>query len=125
MINRYTDHSANERTYLAWIRTALGIMAFGFLIEKAGLYASYLGSTIEDGKNVQSLIPADLVGFGFLFVGVLIIVNATIRFYMFKKLIDVDQPVPYSIKKSNIILATLMVLLSFFLLVYVGHKVLT
>jgi putative membrane protein len=23
MITRYTDHAANERTFLAWIRTAL------------------------------------------------------------------------------------------------------
>jgi len=30
MIERYTDHSANERTYLAWIRTALAIMAIVF-----------------------------------------------------------------------------------------------
>jgi len=28
-------HLANERTFLAWIRTSLGIMAFGFLIEAA------------------------------------------------------------------------------------------
>jgi len=27
-------HLANERTFLAWIRTSLGIMAFGFVIEK-------------------------------------------------------------------------------------------
>jgi putative membrane protein len=34
MIERFTDHSANERTYLAWIRTAIAIAGFGFLIEK-------------------------------------------------------------------------------------------
>jgi uncharacterized membrane protein YidH (DUF202 family) len=27
-------HMANERTFLAWIRTSIGIMAFGFVIEK-------------------------------------------------------------------------------------------
>ncbi|MEJ2657357.1 MAG: DUF202 domain-containing protein [Desulfobacterales bacterium] len=31
--NRRT-HMANERTFLAWIRTSIGIMAFGFVIEK-------------------------------------------------------------------------------------------
>ncbi|HHS93869.1 MAG TPA: DUF202 domain-containing protein [Rhodobacterales bacterium] len=34
MIRRYTDQSANERTYLAWIRTILSIAGFGLLIEK-------------------------------------------------------------------------------------------
>lgn len=29
-----TEHLANERTFLSWIRTSLGIMAFGFLVER-------------------------------------------------------------------------------------------
>jgi putative membrane protein len=31
MIERYSDHAANERTFLAWVRTSIAIMAFGFL----------------------------------------------------------------------------------------------
>ena len=30
MIKRYSDHAANERTFLAWVRTAIAVMAFGF-----------------------------------------------------------------------------------------------
>ena len=33
---------ANERTFLAWIRTAIGIMAFGFVVEKFSLFLKYL-----------------------------------------------------------------------------------
>lgn len=29
---------ANERTLLAWIRTALGVMAFGFVVARLGLW---------------------------------------------------------------------------------------
>jgi hypothetical protein len=32
MITRYSDHAANERTFLAWVRTAIAMMAFGFVI---------------------------------------------------------------------------------------------
>ena len=32
MIERYSDHAANERTFLAWVRTSIAIMAFGFLV---------------------------------------------------------------------------------------------
>jgi uncharacterized membrane protein YidH (DUF202 family) len=42
MITRYSDHAANERTFLAWVRTAIAMMAFGFVI----------------GRR----IPADIVG---------------------------------------------------------------
>src|SRR6202035_5353054 len=38
MIERYSDHAANERTFLAWVRTAIAIMAFGFLVEKFDLF---------------------------------------------------------------------------------------
>jgi putative membrane protein len=35
-------HFANERTFLSWIRTAIGIMAFGFVVEKFSLFLKYL-----------------------------------------------------------------------------------
>jgi uncharacterized membrane protein YidH (DUF202 family) len=37
MIERYSDHAANERTFLAWVRTAIAIMAFGFLVPDRGI----------------------------------------------------------------------------------------
>ena len=33
-----TDHLANERTFLAWMRTCIGIMAFGFVVVKFSLF---------------------------------------------------------------------------------------
>ena len=38
MIKNFTDHAANERTFLAWVRTAIAVMAFGFLVEKFDLF---------------------------------------------------------------------------------------
>jgi hypothetical protein len=32
------SHSANERTFLAWVRTAIAVMAFGFIVEKFDLF---------------------------------------------------------------------------------------
>ena len=43
MIERYSDHAANERTFLAWVRTAIAIMAFGFLVEKFDLFLEIAG----------------------------------------------------------------------------------
>ena len=31
-------HLANERTFLAWIRTSIALMAFGFVVEKFALF---------------------------------------------------------------------------------------
>jgi uncharacterized membrane protein YidH (DUF202 family) len=38
MIRGYSDHAANERTFLAWVRTGLAVIAFGFVIEKFNLF---------------------------------------------------------------------------------------
>jgi putative membrane protein len=37
MIQNFADHSANERTFLAWVRTAIAVMAFGFVVERFDL----------------------------------------------------------------------------------------
>ncbi|WP_256138684.1 YidH family protein [Komagataeibacter swingsii] len=42
MIIRYTDHAANERTFLAWVRTALAIMAFGCFLAKFDLFLRFI-----------------------------------------------------------------------------------
>ncbi len=34
--SRARDHLANERTYLAWVRTALGALALGIAVERFG-----------------------------------------------------------------------------------------
>jgi len=38
MIRGYSDHAANERTFLAWVRTGIAVIAFGFVIEKFNLF---------------------------------------------------------------------------------------
>jgi inner membrane protein YidH len=35
---RFRDHAANERTMLAWTRTGIALMAFGFAIARFGLF---------------------------------------------------------------------------------------
>lgn len=69
MIVKYTDHSANERTYLSWVRTSIAIMAFGFLIEKFELYIVYIGKAMNDEKNFQPSISAELVGLSLFLYG--------------------------------------------------------
>jgi putative membrane protein len=36
MIANYADHSANERTFLAWVRTAIAIVGFGMATARLG-----------------------------------------------------------------------------------------
>lgn len=36
MIPNYMQHAANERTFLAWVRTAMAIVGFGLVVARFG-----------------------------------------------------------------------------------------
>ena len=46
-----TDHLANERTFLAWIRTSIAIMAFGFVVVKFALFVKQITRILGEGHN--------------------------------------------------------------------------
>jgi len=56
MIERYSDHAANERTFLAWVRTAIAIMAFGFLVQKFDLFLR-IASVSLTARSFQQKSP--------------------------------------------------------------------
>ena len=45
MIRSYSDHAANERTFLAWARTGLSAVALGIMVEKGSLLALAISDT--------------------------------------------------------------------------------
>ena len=69
-----SDHLANERTFLAWVRTSIGIMAFGFVVVKFALFVRQLALLLHQNEPVQKgysgIIGVLLVAFGAL-IGVL------------------------------------------------------
>ena len=40
--SRVRDHLANERTFLAWVRTSLGLIGLGFVLARMGLFLRQL-----------------------------------------------------------------------------------
>ena len=59
---RLGDHLANERTFLAWVRTSLGVMAFGFVVERFALFLRRL-SLILDRAGLAGGAAAPKTGF--------------------------------------------------------------
>jgi putative membrane protein len=66
------DYLANERTFLAWVRTSIALMGFGFVIVKFALFIrqiSYvLGEKIAppQGKGYSAIIGVTMVALGAL-----------------------------------------------------------
>ncbi len=124
MIKLYKDHAANERTYLAWIRTAIVIMAFGFLVEKFDLFISYIGHVMGSSVYFRSSIFVEYIGLGLMLVAVAVIIGSTIRFFHIERAIKSKKLLTYSAKWPNIILASLMIILASVLIFYMAFQLL-
>ncbi|MDD4932581.1 MAG: DUF202 domain-containing protein [Methylacidiphilaceae bacterium] len=98
MRRNFGDHSANERTFLAWIRTSIGLMAFGFLLEKFTLFLDYLRLALNQPPTTQE--PATrLIGLAFLTLGAVMIGMAALRYRLYARQIDSPE-----LEKSNFVL---------------------
>jgi putative membrane protein len=67
-----TDHLANERTYLAWLRTGIATIGLGFVVARFGLLIRELtgiSSFPESTYHLSSIIGIALViGGGFMVI---------------------------------------------------------
>jgi uncharacterized membrane protein YidH (DUF202 family) len=75
MIERYSDHAANERTFLAWIRTAIAVMAFGFLVERFDLFLQIAGQTLaKKALSPTGQLVGNVAGLILIVLGAIMIV---------------------------------------------------
>lgn len=86
------DHLANERTFLAWVRTSIGIMAFGFVVVKFSLFVKQLSLIFDSEKYatlpVQHGEDSAIVGIILVVFGVLVLVMSYVRYRSAKKQLD-------------------------------------
>ena len=71
--SRARDHLANERTYLAWVRTALGIIGLGVLVEKL--------------VELQG-VAAEVAGLAMVGMGAASLIYATVRYERVRKQLE-------------------------------------
>jgi putative membrane protein len=124
MIERYSDHAANERTFLAWVRTAIAVMAFGFLVERFDLFLEIAGQTLD--RRTLSLgghLAGDIAGLILMGLGGITIILALVRFRKTSKEIDSAEVLPGSGDRLDVGLATLLVILGTALFVYLSYTV--
>ncbi len=125
MIKRYSDHAANERTFLAWVRTAIAVMAFGFVIERFDLFLQVAAPQLALRQTAaHSQMFANAAGLAFIGIGVVMIVVAGIRFRKTAKDIETEDAVPSPGERSDLTLAGLLVLLGLALFLYLSRAVL-
>ncbi|HEY8894128.1 MAG TPA: DUF202 domain-containing protein [Niastella sp.] len=75
-----SDHLANERTFLAWIRTSIGIMAFGFVVMKFSLFVKQLSLIVGKPHIIQSKGYSSVIGIVLVAVGAITTLLAFLRY---------------------------------------------
>ncbi len=83
-----TDHLANERTYLAWIRTSIGVMGFGFVVVKFSLFTREISAALDVEVSANSTGYSHAVGTLLVALGALIIVFSYFRYMETKRQLD-------------------------------------
>jgi len=125
MIKRYSDHAANERTFLAWVRTAIAVMAFGFVIERFDLFLQVMAPQLAQKQVApHSQSFANAAGLAFIAIGVVMIVIAGFRFRKTAKDIESEDAVPSPGERFDLALAALIGLLGVALFLYLSRAVL-
>jgi putative membrane protein len=85
---RFRDHAANERTLLAWVRTGVALMGFGFAIARFGLFLREIAQAgqvhVRDARGIGS------AWFGVVLVVLGLMTNtaATVRYAHVRRALD-------------------------------------
>jgi putative membrane protein len=126
MIRNFSDHAANERTFLAWVRTAIAVMAFGFLVERFDLFLQIAAPSLA-GRRLP--LPGErfgeITGLSLIAAGAAIVVLATIRFLRTARAVDSEELLQGPGSRLDLGLAALLVLLGCALFIYLSHAVIS
>ena len=126
MIERYTDHAANERTFLAWVRTSIAIMAFGFLVEKFDLFLEFASKSLAARMpSVGGQVVGNIAGLLLIVLGGATMILAIIRFRQTALDIDSEDTRPGTGDRMDVILAALLVILGAALFVYLSYTLIS
>src|SRR5690348_7099803 len=93
-------HSANERTMLAWLRTGISLMGFGFAIARFGLYLheQEMAAHIELGRMASRTVGSGWVGATLVSIGTITNLSATLRYRHIREAIErgeIGAPSPW------------------------------
>ncbi|MDA8389745.1 MAG: DUF202 domain-containing protein [Gammaproteobacteria bacterium] len=122
MIRNFTAHSANERTYLAWIRTAIAIMAFGFLVEKFDIFLFYIAMALHrTAKAHPGTLSARSLGMALVVLGIGMMLVATVRFIRLGREIDRADERDKDSRWPDMAMIGALMALGVLLLAYLAH----
>jgi putative membrane protein len=101
---------AAERTFLAWIRTGLALMGFGFVVARFGLFLRELSVRNSGPPQLSSHATGPSVWFGtaLVIVGVIVNISAVMTHVRQVRQLRTGEWIPGRISKTAVTLALLL-----------------
>lgn len=85
--NRHvSDHLANERTILAWIRTSIAVMTLGVAINRFSLFLMEVHQVLPGSSAANRHV--ERLGIGLVLLGIGIMVGAIVHYLHVSRTID-------------------------------------
>lgn len=103
-LHHVSEHLANERTMLAWIRTAIAVMTFGVGINRFSLFLIEFGRAVPGGRTVN--VHAEQLGIAMVGLGLLVMLGGTWHYIHVARSIDDET---YRPARLGIVMVTLAV----------------
>jgi putative membrane protein len=110
------DHLANERTFLAWIRTSIGIMGFGFVVMKFSLFIKQISAALGSKVPLHQTGDSRIIGIFLVGLGAITIICSYLRYNSTKE--QLNQGVYYHSTLFVKVLTALVFIASILLLLY-------
>ena len=124
-------HMANERTFLAWIRTSIGLMAFGFVVEKFALFVKQLSYFLQRSMPSGALKPLSAApppspGYSSVFGIILVAFGAVVGLLAFIRYRKTERQISAGAYEPSMtldaLLAMSVVAIGIFLVIYLIHS---
>lgn len=109
------EYLANERTFLAWIRTSIALMGFGFVIVKFALFLKEIPIVLAGKVVLPTTGLSTLVGVVMVALGIAL---AILAFWQLKRVEKQINSNTYESSSTLSLLLTIVILVSGVLLIF-------
>ncbi len=118
--NRATEFLANQRTFLAWIRTSIAVISFGFVTGKLSVMLPFLSGRNDPTAQTMSTVHRFPVGLGMIAFGGVLAILAAWRYRVVNSAIE--QGAVRAERGAVAFVALLVVLLAILMITYMVTK---
>ena len=81
VIDRQREHQANERTFLAWLRTSIALIGFGIAIARFGLFLRQIQVAVtQKPVATNPFLSSENLGVSLVIFGIIVISLAAWRY---------------------------------------------